>query len=369
VPRLDLSSGATEQAGLRSTLQTWLVALRMAAVRAGRRGLLALAGLLCFAVSAHAALIAIAANTPAPPPPPQIESGYETEDHFPGSALLYVADEDAAPTHGVTGTTMLPNLPIPADAQVPTGDGSVIAARAFSIAAASTIDRGRALECLTAAIYYEAATEPDAGQQAVAQVILNRVRHPAFPNTVCGVVYQGSERTTGCQFSFACDGSMGRTPSRPYWLRAMKVAAAALNGHVMAGVGLATHYHTYAVTPSWNRDLVMTGVFGAHFFHRWQGWWGTPAAFSQAYRGGEPFPGPHPRPATQPLAPLVMAAAARVPVDAQPAAPLPAPTNLAAIQPAYRDTSVMKPAAGGDTSLPGDSQILDKWKDSGQPLR
>jgi spore germination cell wall hydrolase CwlJ-like protein len=339
--------------GLRSTMQTWLTALRGAAVRAGRRGTFALVGLLCFAVSAHAA---------------QIESGYETEDHFPGSALLYVADEDAAPTHGVTGTTLLPNLPIPADAQMPAGDGSVIAAQPFSMAGASALDRGRALECLTAAIYYEAATEPDAGQQAVAQVILNRVRHPAFPNTVCGVVYQGSERTTGCQFSFACDGSMGRTPSRPYWLRAMKVAAAALDGHVMAGVGLATHYHTYAVTPSWNRDLVMTGVFGAHFFHRWQGWWGTPAAFRQVYRGGEPFPGPHPRPATQSLAPLTIAAAARVPVGVQPAAPLPAPTNLAAIQPAYRDASVMKPAANDD-ALPGDSQILDKWKDSGKPLR
>jgi len=341
-------------------------------MRLGRTSALALAGLVYFAVSAHAALIAIAvqqAQAPAPTPRPD---GYETEDHFPGAALLYAeeADEDAhaAPGHGVTGTAALPDMPIPADAQLPANDGSVIPAQPFSMALATPVDRARALQCLTTALYYEAATEPDAGQQAVAQVILNRVRHPAFPNTVCGVVYQGSERTTGCQFSFACDGSMGRTPSRAYWLRAMKVAAAALDGRVFAAVGLATHYHTYAVTPAWNRDLVMTGVFGAHFFHRWQGWWGTPAAFSQVYRGHEPLPGPHPRAYAPAFPAQTVAAAARVAVGAQSAAPPPARTNLAAIQPAYRDVSVLKPAAGGNT-LPDDSQILDKWKDSGQPLR
>ncbi|MFX4781967.1 cell wall hydrolase, partial [Acinetobacter baumannii] len=90
------------------------------------------------------------------------------------------------------------------------------------------------------------------GQQAVAQVILNRVRHPAFPATVCGVVYQGSEHA-GCQFSFACDGSMARRPEPGLWRRAMAVAASALAGQVYAPVGLATHYHTYAVTPAWNR--------------------------------------------------------------------------------------------------------------------
>jgi spore germination cell wall hydrolase CwlJ-like protein len=342
-------------------------------MRLGRVGVLSLAGLVCFAVSAHAALVAIAvqqAQAPAPTPKPD---GYESEDHFPGAALLYASeaqeDADAAPSHGVTGTAALPDLPIPTDAQLPpANDGSVIPARAFSMALASPVDRARALQCLTAAIYYEAATEPDAGQQAVAQVVLNRVHHPAFPDTVCGVVYQGSERNTGCQFSFACDGSMARAPSRAYWLRAMKVAAAALDGRVFAPVGLATHYHTYAVTPAWNRDLVMTGVFGAHFFHRWQGWWGTPAAFNQVYRGNEPFPGPHPRAAAPALPAQPLAVAARIALGSPAAAPPPAPTNLAAIQPAYRNASVLKSNDSGD-SLPGDSQILAKWKDSGQPLR
>ncbi|WP_416365907.1 cell wall hydrolase [Sphingomonas aerolata] len=80
----------------------------------------------------------------------------------------------------------------------------------------SATDRARALLCLTTAIYYEAASEPDAGQRAVAQVILNRVRHPAFPATVCGVVYQGPHSggaPTACQFSFACDGATARAPA------------------------------------------------------------------------------------------------------------------------------------------------------------
>ncbi len=129
----------------------------------------------------------------------------------------------------------------------------------FSMVNATPTDRGRALECLTAAIYYEKPRpNPTPAQQAVAQVILNRVRHPAFPATVCGeVVYQGSGTATAraASSAIACDGSMAlRTVTHLTWIRAMKVAAAALSGHVFAPVGLATHYHTYAVTPSPNRS-------------------------------------------------------------------------------------------------------------------
>nr|WP_299914080.1 cell wall hydrolase [Sphingomonas bacterium] len=324
--------------------------------RLGKLGIAGIVMLVCAGVSASAAIRAIvdqrakAAAVAAKP------VGYESEDHFPGAAWFYVADETAAPGAGATGTTKLPDMPLPPEAASLATDASIRPALPFSMAGASTTDRARALQCLTAAIYYEAATEPDAGQQAVAQVILNRVRHPAFPATVCGVVYQGSERNTGCQFSYACDGSMARVPSRAYWIRAMKVAVAALNGQVFAPVGLATHYHTYAVTPSWNKTLVMTAAIGAHFFHRWQGWWGTPAAFSQHYAGNEPFPGPHARPA-QPA--LVLASAA-------PATPAPR-TAAAMIQPAYAQSSMLKPVASD--GLPGDSQILDRWKDSGKPLR
>ncbi|MFA6117050.1 MAG: cell wall hydrolase [Sphingomonas sp.] len=325
--------------------------------RLGKLGLVGIVALICAGVSAHAAIRAIVDQQARAAAAAAKPVGYEAEDHFPGAAYFYMAEESAAPGSGATGTTRLPDMPLPPEAVALATDASIRPAQPFSMVNATPADRGRALQCLTTAIYYEAATEPDAGQQAVAQVILNRMRHPAFPATVCGVVYQGSERNTGCQFSFACDGSMARVPSRTYWIRAMKVAAAALNGHVFAPVGLATHYHTYAVTPSWNKSLVMTAALGAHFFHRWQGWWGTPAAFSQRYAGNEPFPGPHARPAK----PELTLASASLPA--------PAPRTAASmIQPAYAQTSVLKPAVASD-GLPGDSQILDRWKDSGKPLR
>lgn len=166
----------------------------------------------------------------------------------------------------------------------------------------SGIDRSRAEQCLTAAIYYEAASEADAGQRAVAQVVLNRVAHPAYPNTVCGVVFQGSERATGCQFSFTCDGSLARHPSRLFWERAASVARQALAGYVYAPAGLATHYHTLAVNPYWAPSLRYLLTIGAHRFYSFNGRAGQSAVFRYAYMGGEPAPVPHkPVPSSLPL--------------------------------------------------------------------
>ena len=268
-----------------------------------------------------------------------------------------------APMVGSTGTTDLPALPAAIAAGLAQGpvDTGVVAAAPFRFAAAGGVDRGRALQCLTAAIYYEAASEPHAGQQAVAQVVLNRVRHPAFPGTVCGVVYQGSQGP-GCQFSFACDGAMARhRPSPGGWARAARVAALALVGRVYAPVGLATHYHTYAVTPAWNRSLVMTGAVGAHLFHRWKGWWGTASAFSRRYAGGEPEPGPHPSPLLSAPVPVPLVA----PVSPTPVTPV---TPLAAIQPTYRASGAAV-AMPVDDRLPPAATILPRWRDSGRPLR
>ena len=147
----------------------------------------------------------------------------------------------------------------------------------------------RALDCLTTAIYYEAASETPQGQAAVAQVVLNRARHPAYPRTVCGVVFQGSERTTGCQFSFTCDGAMARVPSPAGWARARAVASAALNGTVVAAVGTATHYHTDWVAPYWAPRLSKIVQIGTHIFYRWNGAWGLPSAFTGVYSGAEPI--------------------------------------------------------------------------------
>ena len=155
------------------------------------------------------------------------------------------------------------------------------------------VDQLRSLDCLAQAIHYEAASESEDGQRAVAQVVLNRVRHPAWPNSVCGVVYQGPLRPGGgCQFTFTCDGSLARRAGGIAWARARMLAAEALAGRVFAPVGSSTHYHTHAVSPAWAPLLQRTLSIGAHAFYRLPGRAGEPAAFSASYAGSEPLPRP-----------------------------------------------------------------------------
>ena len=146
----------------------------------------------------------------------------------------------------------------------------------------------RAQECLAQAIWYEAASESEAGQRAVAQVVLNRVAHPNWPGSVCGVVYQGSNRSTGCQFTFTCDGSLARRAQGRSWERAQAIAAEALAGSVYEPIGLATHYHTLWVNPYWAASLDHVGTIGAHRFYRNRGAAGQSAAFITRYAGIEP---------------------------------------------------------------------------------
>jgi hypothetical protein len=126
----------------------------------------------------------------------------------------------------------------------------------------------REARCLSQAIYYEARGETRQGQVAVAEVIMNRVRSPAYPDTVCSVVYQGSHRTTGCQFTFTCDGSLNRRPRGVAWERAQQVATAVLQGYTRPVTHRATHYHTTGVNPIWNAGLVETTRIGTHIFYR-----------------------------------------------------------------------------------------------------
>lgn len=124
------------------------------------------------------------------------------------------------------------------------------------------------LDCLATAVYYEARSESTRGQIAVAEVIMNRVSDPRFPKTVCGVVYQGGGRNTGCQFSFTCDGSTHKKPRGQAWDRAKAVAL-----HVQLGLSApvtnkATHYHTDYVDPVWSSGLVETVEIGTHIFYR-----------------------------------------------------------------------------------------------------
>lgn len=126
----------------------------------------------------------------------------------------------------------------------------------------------RDLDCLTQAVYFEARGESPAGQAAVAQVVLNRVSKAGFPKSVCGVVFQGSARGAGCQFSFACDGSMNRGRESQAWAQARHIASRALAGAVMTAVGDATHFHTVHVTPGWSREFRQVAQVGLHIFYR-----------------------------------------------------------------------------------------------------
>ncbi len=138
--------------------------------------------------------------------------------------------------------------------------------RAEQIQRAETIDSE--VMCMAQAVYYESAREPLEGQLAVAEVIANRVRDHRYPDTACGVVFQGATRTTGCQFTFTCDGAMQTKPKGENWDRAKRIAA-----HVMMNLnedrtGGATHYHATYVDPIWNSGLIQTNQVGLHIFYR-----------------------------------------------------------------------------------------------------
>lgn len=253
-------------------------------------------------------------------------------------------------------------------------------ARPYAFRGRTATDTTRAHYCLTAALYYEAASETDDGMRGVAQVILNRARHPSFPGSICGVVFQGSQRAIVCQFTFSCDGSMARAPQRSGWTRASRIAAEALGGRVFAPVGLATHYHTQAVWPSWGRSLAMTNVIGAHIFHRWRGRYGEIAAFSRPYSGREPAPGPY-LPVADQLAikagrlPGVSATTPLLPVpdsafatSGAPLAPLP---GSGATQPGFTAPPTAPPRSApayADPRLAQSGSVREEYRNSGSTI-
>jgi hypothetical protein len=200
------------------------------------------------------------------------------------------------------------------NAALPFASGPLHSARPFA-GGGTDLDQRRALLCLTQAVYYEAGFEPMAGRRAVAQVVLNRLRHPAFPKSVCGVVYQGSGGRV-CQFTFVCDGALYRAPELGAWRQAEQVARAALAGYVEASVGEATHYHADYVAPRWAPLLAKVAQIGQHIFYRWPGGWGQPAAFTGRYIGEprDPLSLRPPPPSMDPTAPADAIAAVAGPV-------------------------------------------------------
>ena len=228
-------------------------------------------------------LLVLASQAFTPPPPPTPRD--------------VVAAEIAALPGGPADAPLLTSAMVPpgmsADAMErarvsnladPFFTGPIAPATPFRFAG-SFADRSNARDCLALAAMAEAGNT-DVGQRAVIQVILNRVRHPAFAKTVCGVVFEGSQRQTGCQFTFTCDGSLTRRYGGAAWAQARGRADEALGGRVDAAVGTATHYHTDWVYPSWSPKLQKIAQVETHLFYRWPGDWGTSKSW-QAYRGSE----------------------------------------------------------------------------------
>lgn len=152
------------------------------------------------------------------------------------------------------------------NAATPFVEGPIRPARRF-VFKGSPAAKLQATDCLATAALYEAG--PDLrGQKAVMQVVINRVRHPAYPATICGVVYQGSGRKTGCQFTFTCDGSRDRRRIRNGWDSAKQTAKRMLEGEVFADIGTATHYHTDWIVPYWSRSLDKVAQVSTHIFYR-----------------------------------------------------------------------------------------------------
>ncbi len=142
----------------------------------------------------------------------------------------------------------------------------------------------RELHCLSEAVYYEARGETYRGQLAVAEVVMNRVKSGIYPHSVCGVVYQGSQRDIGCQFTFTCDGSLDRRPRGGAWERAQHVATQVMLGYARPITHRATHYHTVAVNPIWSAGLVETASIGSHVFYRFPNSAERPAALQALMR-------------------------------------------------------------------------------------
>jgi hypothetical protein len=137
----------------------------------------------------------------------------------------------------------------------------------------ATKEEARSRKCLAEAVYFEARGEPESGQYAVAQVVMNRVRSPYYPDSVCGVVYQNKHMRNRCQFSFACDRIPDRVTNRESWKLATRIAYEVMEqGYYLGDVGQSTHYHATYVRPRWIRDMNKEAHIGRHIFYTVRNW-------------------------------------------------------------------------------------------------
>ncbi len=173
-----------------------------------------------------------------------------------------------------SASMFLSSLLKPNSAQIPEvagGNGKVRRGLKFKGESESEY-QARQRRCLATAIYFEARGESKKGQIAVAQVVMNRVRSSLYPDTICGVVFQGQMRSTGCQFSFTCDGRSDFPKDKAKWRQANEIAKQMTQGKSFLGdIGYSTHYHANYVAPPWRRELNKVKKVGTHIFYRVKG--------------------------------------------------------------------------------------------------
>lgn len=158
--------------------------------------------------------------------------------------------------------------PPPAAARnIPTAPDIITYDNAF-LASQPNASGGEQWECLAEALYFEARGESVRGLFAVGEVIMNRVDSHRFPNTLCGVINQGTGRQFACQFTYTCDGAAEVINEQAAWNRVGKVARLLIDGAPRELTGGATYYHTRAVSPRWSRVFDRTASIGAHYFYR-----------------------------------------------------------------------------------------------------
>ncbi|MHA7871909.1 MAG: cell wall hydrolase [Hyphococcus sp.] len=227
------------------------------------RSLLA-AGLLCICVVASAMSATITAQRDEAER--RAAAAIAEEAQLVADLATFLAAETAAARNALEAPRLKPAKPVAAvvSAEDALADLAKFDLTSLTVAKLDAEER----TCLAQAIYYEARSEPRIGQLAVADVVLNRVASPLYPNSICEVVFQGSERRTGCQFSFTCDGSMQARLNQRKWKGSEELAGAILAG-VRAPVSRnATHYHANYVSPHWARKLTPTATIGTHKFYK-----------------------------------------------------------------------------------------------------
>lgn len=194
---------------------------------------------------------------------------FATADDVLAARLSALLGQERAALAAIPDVRMeaLTRVPAPADRGISTTSGSFEYSNAF-LASLPAASGGPQWRCLAEALYFEARGESVRGIFGVGEVILNRVESARYPNSICGVINQGTGRKFACQFTYTCDGRAERIGEPAAYAKVGKIARILMDGGSRGLTGGATHYHTKAVNPSWARSFPRTAEIGFHYFYR-----------------------------------------------------------------------------------------------------